>query len=96
LEYADDKVTDDTLMVDGKEYKSEMWNFPRITTTRWSNKNDTLIIVSKVVFNRGGETSEMISNEYWTLQEHGAILSIAQSSNSPWGKRNITVMYDRR
>jgi mannan endo-1,4-beta-mannosidase len=96
LEYTDDRVTDDTTMVDGKEYKSEMWNFPRITKTRWSDKNDTLIIESKVVFNRGDQVSEMVSNEYWTLLEHGTVLSMKQFSNSPWGERKITMLFDKR
>jgi mannan endo-1,4-beta-mannosidase len=95
LEYADDRITNDTVVVDGKEYRSEVRSFPHITKTRWSEKNDTLIVESKIILNREGQASEMISNEYWTLQDHGAILSVKQFSSSPWGERKITILYDR-
>lgn len=96
LEYTDDKIIDDTLMLDGKEYKSEMWNFPRIVKARWSKKDDTLIIESKVFLTMGNQASEMVVNEYWTLQDHRTILSMKQLSSSPWGKRKITMIFDKK
>jgi hypothetical protein len=45
---------------------------------------------------RGNQTFEMDSKETWTLEEQGAILSIQQYSSSPWGERNIRMVFNRR
>jgi mannan endo-1,4-beta-mannosidase len=96
VEYGDDRVTEEKLTLDGAEYKSEFRNSPRITTAKRSDKGDTLFIESKVTFNRGGQISEMKEKEAWSLQEHGRILSIHQTSSSFWGKRDITLIFDKR
>ncbi|MBN2274708.1 MAG: hypothetical protein JXR41_00840 [Bacteroidales bacterium] len=38
---------------------------------------------------------EMITNENWTLQEKGSILTIHQSSSSFWSRHNITMVFGR-
>lgn len=96
LEYADDRITEEKLTLDGKECELEFMNLPRIKTANWSENEDTLIIESKVTFNRGGQTSEMVVKEAWSLQEQGNILSIKQFSTSFWGKRDITLIFDKR
>ncbi len=96
VEYAEDRVEDEELTLDGQENKSEMWNAPLIKTARLSALQDTLFIASKATFNRGGRTMEMTSNENWYLQERGKVLMIKQSSSSFWGKRNITIVYDKQ
>jgi len=95
-EYTDDRVTVDNLTLDGKEFKSEMRNAPMITKANWSDKMDTLFIESIITFNRGGQTSIMTTNEKWSLQERGNVLSIIQSSDSFFGKRKITMVFDKR
>ena len=95
VEYADDRITDEKLTLDGRENKSEFFNSPRITTANWSEKGDTLVIESKVRFNRGGQTSEMTTREVWSLGKKGRVLSIQQSSNSFFGRRNITMVFER-
>ncbi len=96
VEYADDRVEDEELTLDGQEYRSEMWNSPQIKTAKWSVQQDTLLIASKVTFNRGGRTMEMTSDENWYLQDRGQMLMIKQSSSSFWGKRNIIMVYDKQ
>lgn len=96
LEFAEDEVTEETMTLDGKEYKSELWNSPRVTTANWSKDGKTLIIESKVTFNMGGRKSEMVTKEVWSLMEYGEILSIEQISTSFWGKRKITIIFDRQ
>jgi mannan endo-1,4-beta-mannosidase len=96
IEYGDDIVACDTLTFDGKECVSEMWNRPRIMKARWSEKADTLIVESKVMISGGGKTSEMVVNESWNIQNQGRVLSIQQFSDSFWGKRTITMMFDRK
>ncbi len=96
VEYADDRVIEQKLTLDGKECMSEFRNSPRIMTANWSENGDTLIIESKITFNRGGQTPEMVINEAWTLLEQGKILSIKQFSTSFWGERNITLIFDKK
>ena len=95
LEYADDKITNERLTFDGKESKSELWNSPKIMKTKWSDTNDTMHIDSKVIFNTGGKISEMVINETWNLNIKGSLLEIKQFSNSSWGKRNVTLVFER-
>jgi mannan endo-1,4-beta-mannosidase len=95
-EYTDDKVTVDHLTLDGKENKSELFNAPDIITANWSSKFDTLLVLSKASLKFGGRAVDMNIDEKWTLQDHGKVLSIIQSSNSPWGKRNIILAFDKK
>jgi len=96
VEYADDRVIEQKLTLDGKECISEFRSSPRIMTANWSENGDTLIIESKITFNRGGQTPEMVINEAWTLLEQGKILAIKQFSTSFWGKRNITLIFEKK
>ena len=94
-EWTDDRVTEEKLMLNGEESKSQYFGAPRITTARMSLNRDTLIIKSNVTFNRGGQTSKMTTTEDWDLQNHGKTLSIIQSSSSPQGERKIMLVYDK-
>jgi mannan endo-1,4-beta-mannosidase len=96
VEWGDDRVTIDSLTMDGKEFKSVFWNSPRITTVNWTEVRDTLLIESKVTFNMGDRTSEMVSTEAWTLQQRGNILSIIQQSRSFRGDRKITMIFNKQ
>jgi hypothetical protein len=96
LEYADDRINEERLTLDGKECRSEIMNSPRITTAQFNEGGDTLVIHSKVTMTRGNQTFEMVSKEIWTLEEQGAILSVEQTSSSYWGERNIRMVYNRR
>jgi mRNA-degrading endonuclease HigB of HigAB toxin-antitoxin module len=96
LEYTDDMVTDENLTLDGKECTSEMWDSPKTMKATWSKNCDTLIIESKVILKRSGQTYDVVVNESWRLQKLGAVLSIKQYSNSFWGERNITLIYDKK
>jgi hypothetical protein len=95
LEYADDRVTEETLPLDGTEVRSEFRDSPRFTKARWSGKGDTLIVDSRVVFEREGQASEMKTREFWTLGERGGILSIRQVSDSSRGRRDITMVFEK-
>ena len=95
LEYTDDKITNDTLILDGKNNTSEFMNFPRITKTTWSQKNDTLFAESKVTLKRNGQDVESVTSEAWSLDDKGTILSLKQYSHSFWGERKIIMVYDK-
>ena len=96
LEYTDDMVTDENLTLDGKECTSEMRDSSKTMKATWSKNCDTLIIESKVISKRSGQTYDVVANESWSLQKLGAVLSIRQYSNSFWGERNITMIYDKK
>jgi mannan endo-1,4-beta-mannosidase len=96
IEYANDRITTDSIKLDGTENRSEMWNLPMVIKTKWSARNDTLNIESKISFNRGGQTTDMTMQELWSLQDQGNTLSIKQFSNSFWGPRKTSMMYDKK
>ncbi len=96
VEFADDRVEEQKLTLDGKEVKSEFWNSPRITTASWSATGDTLLITSKITLDQGGRTLEINITEIWRLAKQGKVLAIEQSSSSSWGKRNITMIFDKQ
>ena len=56
-EFADDRITNESYAIDGSEVKSIFWNAPRITSARWSETADTMIINSKTTFTRGDKVS---------------------------------------
>jgi mannan endo-1,4-beta-mannosidase len=95
VEWGDDRVTEDTLKLDGEEMKSEFWNSPRITTANWTDEGDTLVVESKITFTRGGRTSEMVITEYWSVHDFCKTLAIKQSSVSSRGKRENTMIYEK-
>ena len=96
LEYADNRITEENLMLDGSENISEFLDSPRITTAGFSENKDSLCINSTVTFQRGDRTFDMITHETWTLQNNGKELIIHQYSSSPRGERNIAITYDRQ
>lgn len=95
VEWAEDNISHDSYIPNGEEIKSEMRGSPIVSTVKWSEKGD-LLIDSKVTFSRGGEKSEMISKETWTLDKGGKVLKIKQNSTSPWGDRNSELVYERQ
>jgi mannan endo-1,4-beta-mannosidase len=95
-EWQENRVTDEKLGLNGEEGKSTYLGFPRTSTAGMSANRDTLTISSKVLFNRGGQTSQLITTEVWSLQNHGKELAIVQTSDSPQGKRKIVLIYDKQ
>ncbi len=94
-EWQDDRVTQEKMMLNGEESKSEFYGSPRITTAGMSANRNTLDVRSKITMNRGGQTSQLTTTEAWNLQNHGNQLSIAQTSTSPQGERKIIMVYDK-
>lgn len=84
------------MTLDGKELKSTLFNSPRVTTVKWSEKGDMLNFKSTVTFNRGGQPTDMITTEDWSLLDNGKVLSIHQLSDSFRGKRDITLVFDKQ
>jgi mannan endo-1,4-beta-mannosidase len=95
-EFENGRVTDEKMTLDGQENKSEYMNSPRVITANLSADGDVLKINSKTTTRFGGQEAEILSDESWSLSNHGKSLTITQSSSSPYGKRNITLVYDKQ
>jgi len=67
-EYGNDLITNEEILLDGKEMKSEFYNSPRISTATINDNSNSLMISSVVKFNRGGKIAEIKSGEEWSLQ----------------------------
>jgi mannan endo-1,4-beta-mannosidase len=97
-EYADNTITEENLVLDGKEqeFKPAFGSGQGMISAHRSERGDTLFIDSKVSFKNSGRTVEWITKEAWTLQDHGKVLSITQSSNSFRGKRTLTAIFEKQ
>jgi hypothetical protein len=96
MQSGEEMVVDEKMTLDGKECKSEIWNSPRITTANWSATGDTLNVEMKITFNQDGNTSEMLLQEAWIMQNEGNLLVIKHFSSSNWGERKITMAYNKQ
>lgn len=92
----EDMVTDESMTLDGKECKSEIWNSPRVTTANWTDKGDTLKIEVKITFNQDGNMNEMLLHEAWSTLDDGARMVVNHFSTSNWGERKITMVFDKQ
>ncbi len=97
-EFSDNTVTDQQLTLDGKEkeYKAPFGNAPLMMKAQRSQNGDTLLVDSKMSFTNGGQTREFVTNEAWSLSADGRVLSIIQSSVGFWGKRFITMVFEKQ
>ena len=95
-EWRDNRLTDEKIKFDGSESQSEFMGLARVSTAGMSAGRDTLTVNSKVSFNRGGQITQMLSTEVWSLQGHGKELCITQTSDSPQGKRKTIIVYDKQ
>jgi len=91
-----ERVTIDTLTLDGKERTSVgAMNAVRKFTAAWSQDGKTLTIKSNSVFERDGNKFEMSSTEILSLKDDGKTLSIDSASTSPRGERKAVLVYDK-
>ena len=85
-EDADDRITEESLIMGG-ENKSGNPAFPQVTSVRYSENGDTLLLDSKITMKRGNQTVALTSDEKWYLTENGHTLLIKQASSSFRGKK---------
>ncbi len=95
VEYADDQVTEEKLVLDGSESNSEFMNSPRVTTAQLANGGSEIVIDSVTTFSFGGPPSKMTSKDIWTLIDGGNELSIKRHVSSPRGEQNQTMVFSR-
>jgi mannan endo-1,4-beta-mannosidase len=96
-EFIDNRTDTLRLSPDGKELVTEFRNSPMRTTAVWSARGgDSLKITSKVIFTRGGNTTEMVTKENWYLSEGLKTLTIQQNSSSSRGERKVKMVFDKK
>lgn len=94
-EWSDPRITEDKLMLNGQEIKSD--GVPsRSTMAKLSANSDTLTVNSKMAFGNGAQGFRMETTENWSLQNKGKELVIIQTSTSARGTRKITLVYDKQ
>ncbi len=97
VEWGDDRITNEEILLDGTETRSEFMNFPRISKANWDEESQSIIISSTVEFEWGGRSIEMNSSEEWSLQEEGNILKIVQTSIGFRGEENtVSLVYEKQ
>jgi hypothetical protein len=97
VEWGDDRITNEEILLDGTEMKSDFFNSPRISKANWDGDSKTVKINSVVKFNRGGQTTEMKSSEVWSLQEDGKVLKIVQTSTgSRGGENTVSLVFEKQ
>ncbi len=98
-EWSDDEVTEQNLSLDGKDNKSNAFmNSPRIQNASLTADKDTLNIRSKISMNFGGRSSELKSEEMWTIKKRGKKLEIKQTSDGfgGAGRRTSILCFDKQ
>jgi len=95
VEWGDDRVTEETLSLDGSETRSTFWNAPRVTTANWSPDKTELTLASTTTFTRGGQTSTFSSKEKWSLQKRGTVLSIERNATTFRGEQSAVLIYEK-
>ncbi|HKY30294.1 MAG TPA: hypothetical protein VJM12_20350 [Pyrinomonadaceae bacterium] len=88
-----------TYNLDGTESTVEMTGrIPGKATLKaaWTNEGNTLELSRKQSGNFNGQDFTFTTNERLTLSEGGKVLTIARSSESPRGKQESTLVFNKK
>jgi hypothetical protein len=94
-EYGEQYPFEETLTLDGKEYKIIIYDMPRISAARWSEDKKSIIVDSHILFNTDYGALEIESTETWTLTENGRVLSLYYTSKSEEGEFEGAFLYNK-
>ena len=96
LEFADDRVSEETYPLDGTETRSEVMNMPRVTKAQRAGDDRKIVFDSVVDFIWGPPGSKMNIHETWELLSVGRQLRVTTKVETPRGTQETSVIYDRR
>jgi hypothetical protein len=88
-------TTTDKYTLDGKECVNTSGRGPSKTIVTWSADGKTLNFATTRTFERDGETTEIKSNEVWTLTD-AKTLSIQSTTKMQDTERKATLVYDKK
>lgn len=95
-EWEDSRVTNEKLVLNGQESKSEGARAPMVTVASRSMNGDTILLKSTSTMSFGGRTNTSVTSEKWNLKNHGKVLAITQTADGRGGKRTITMIFDKK
>lgn len=95
VEFAESKDEIFSYKMDGSQHESLFWNSPQVTTVQWNKPADSLIFKSITTFTWGEKPTEMLTLEKWSLSADESLLSVHLQSDSPWGKQDVILIYER-
>jgi mannan endo-1,4-beta-mannosidase len=96
VEYADDQVTDEKMVLDGSETKSEFMNSPRVVTAHLASGASEIVIDSVLAPVWAPSGTKMVTKDTWSLIDGGSGLSIHRVGSSMRGTQDITMVFDKR
>jgi mannan endo-1,4-beta-mannosidase len=97
VEWSNDEVTNEDILLDGSPMISKFYNSPRISKAKWDEDNKLISISSTAKLTRDGRSIEMKSNEEWKLLEIANVLKILQISTGFRGDENtISLVYEKQ
>jgi mannan endo-1,4-beta-mannosidase len=97
VEWGDDRITNDEIMLDGSEMITKAFNSPRVSKAIWDDNSKSIKISSVVKLDRGGQITETKSNEEWSLTDGGKTLNLIQISTGFGGRENnLSLVFDKQ
>jgi mannan endo-1,4-beta-mannosidase len=96
VEYGDDQVSSETLLLDGSKSQSEFMNSPKVATAQVSSDGGRIVVDSTVTLTRGQPGAKIVSKDTWELIDSGTELSIHRVGTSMRGTQDITMVFDRK
>ena len=89
--------TTEKLTLDGKVCENTgVMDSKRKSTATWSADKKSLLIATTLVFDMGGQATEMKSSETWKFGENNATLLIETSFTAPDGEMKTSLVYDKK
>jgi mannan endo-1,4-beta-mannosidase len=96
MEWENDRISYEDILLNGSEMRSEFFNSPRISTAGWDKNCNCIMIESKVKFSRGDRNFETVTQERWRLEDGGKTLRIIRTSSGFRGGDDTgTWVYDK-
>ncbi len=76
VEWGDDRITRDEILLDGTKMISEFFNSPRISVAHLDESTNSVHINTSTTFKRGNQVNEYKTSELWSLSENDNELTI--------------------
>jgi mannan endo-1,4-beta-mannosidase len=95
-EFVENQIIVDTISIDGKEFKSASWHSSSVTTYKWSEKKDAILVQTKTNFTIDGKKAESTTTEKWELSKCKKFITIEQNTSSPRGDKKIKMVYRKQ
>ncbi len=93
-EASDDQVTEETLLLDGTESKTQFMNSPRVVTAHLSADGQQLALTSTLIPTWAPGT-KFVAQETWHLADAGRHLVIERTSSTPTGPQKSVLVFTK-